>query len=73
MLFINDKGGDENFLLYGVDIATGTERSLTPFEKTRVQIVGVSTARQGPHPRRRQQPRSQVARRPQPRPRQPAS
>ena len=42
ILFINDKGGDENFLLYGVDIASGEQRSLTPFEKTRVQVVGVS-------------------------------
>jgi dipeptidyl aminopeptidase/acylaminoacyl peptidase len=42
ILFINDKGGDENFLLYGVDVATGTQRALTPFEKTRVQIVNIS-------------------------------
>lgn len=42
VLFINDKGGDENFLLYGVDVATGAQRSLTPFEKTRVQLVGTS-------------------------------
>jgi dipeptidyl aminopeptidase/acylaminoacyl peptidase len=43
ILYINDKGGDENFLLYAVDSASGAERKLTPFEKTRVQIVGVST------------------------------
>ncbi len=42
ILFINDKGGDENFLLYGVDVGSGEQRSLTPFEKTRVQIVGIS-------------------------------
>ena len=42
ILFINDKGGDENFLLYGVDVASGEQRTLTPFEKTRVQIVGIS-------------------------------
>ena len=42
LLFVNDKGGDENFLLYGVNVATGAERALTPFEKTRVQIVGLS-------------------------------
>src|SRR5687768_11025256 len=42
ILFINDKGGDENFLLYGVDVATAKERTLTPFDKTRVQIVGIS-------------------------------
>jgi len=42
ILFINDKGGDENFLLYGVDIATATQKTLTPFEKTRVEIVNIS-------------------------------
>jgi dipeptidyl aminopeptidase/acylaminoacyl peptidase len=42
IMFINDKGGDENFLLYGVDVASGEQRALTPFEKTRVQIVGIS-------------------------------
>lgn len=42
VMFINDKGGDENFLLYGVDVATGEQKALTPFEKTRVQIVGTS-------------------------------
>ncbi len=43
VMYIQDKGGDENFLLYGVDVATGAETTLTPFEKTRVQIVGAST------------------------------
>ncbi len=42
ILFINDQGGDENFLLYGVDIASGRTRSLTPFTKTRVEIVAIS-------------------------------
>jgi dipeptidyl aminopeptidase/acylaminoacyl peptidase len=42
LLYTNDKGGDENFLLYGVDVASGTERLLTPFEKVRVQVQGVS-------------------------------
>ncbi|WP_312160856.1 S9 family peptidase [Phenylobacterium sp.] len=44
ILFINDKGGDENFLLYGVDIATGAQKTLTPFEKTRAQVINVSRA-----------------------------
>ena len=43
ILFINDKGGDENFLLYGVDVTSGEQSALTPFEKTRVQIVGISS------------------------------
>lgn len=42
ILFINDKGGDENFLLYGVDVVSGSQRTLTPFEKTRAQIVAIS-------------------------------
>jgi dipeptidyl aminopeptidase/acylaminoacyl peptidase len=42
ILFIQDKGGDENFLLYGVDIATAKQTTLTPFKKTRAMIVGVS-------------------------------
>ncbi|MCK0129033.1 S9 family peptidase [Erythrobacter sp. F6033] len=40
--YIQDKGGDENFLLYRIDIASGEEICLTPFEETRVQIVGSS-------------------------------
>jgi dipeptidyl aminopeptidase/acylaminoacyl peptidase len=42
VLYIQDKGGDEDYLLYGVDVATGAERTLTPFEKTRIQLVGAS-------------------------------
>src|SRR4051812_25236844 len=42
ILFLNDSGGDENFLLYGVDIATGAQKTLTPFEKTRALVVGIS-------------------------------
>lgn len=42
LLFINDKGGDENFLLYGVDVASGELKNYTPFEKTRVELVGIS-------------------------------
>ena len=43
IMFVNDAGGDENFLLYSVDPATGTQRSLTPFTKTRVEVVGISS------------------------------
>ena len=39
LAYIQDKGGDENFLLYGVDPATGEEISYTPFENTRVQFI----------------------------------
>ena len=43
VLYVQDKGGDENFLLYGVNVETGEETTLTPFEDTRVQIIGAST------------------------------
>ena len=43
VLYVQDKAGDENYLLYQVDVATGEERTLTPFENTRVQVVGSST------------------------------
>ena len=42
LLYIQDKGGDENFLLYGVNVETGDERTLTDFEKTRVTLIGGS-------------------------------
>ncbi len=42
LLYIQDKGGDENFLLYGIDVGTGKETTLTPFENTRVMLVGAS-------------------------------
>jgi dipeptidyl aminopeptidase/acylaminoacyl peptidase len=44
VLYIQDKAGDENFLLYQVDIATGAERTLTPFENTRARVIGGSHA-----------------------------
>jgi dipeptidyl aminopeptidase/acylaminoacyl peptidase len=47
ILFINDRGGDENYLLYGVDPGTGTLRNFTPFEKTRVQLVRDSRSHPG--------------------------
>ncbi|ABC62435.1 S9 family peptidase [Erythrobacter litoralis] len=42
LLYIQDKGGDENFLLYGIDVEAGKETSLTPFDDTRVMLVGGS-------------------------------
>lgn len=39
LIYIQDKGGDENFLLYGVDPMTGEETNYTPFENTRVQFI----------------------------------
>ena len=42
VLFVNDRGGDENFLLYGVDVDSGEQRALTPFDKTMVMVIGTS-------------------------------
>ena len=42
ILYVQDKAGDENFLLYRIDAETLEETCLTPFENTRVQIVGSS-------------------------------
>ncbi|KLI64227.1 S9 family peptidase [Aurantiacibacter marinus] len=42
LLYIRDKEGDENYLLYQVDLEAKAETCLTPFDDTRVQIVGGS-------------------------------
>jgi dipeptidyl aminopeptidase/acylaminoacyl peptidase len=39
LLYLQDKGGDENFHLYAAELATGKTRDLTPFEGVRVQGV----------------------------------
>ena len=44
LLYIQDKAGDENYLAYQVDVASGEERCLTPFENTRVRLMGASHA-----------------------------
>ena len=44
LLYIQDKAGDENYLLYQVDIESGEERCLTPFENTRARLMGASHA-----------------------------
>ncbi len=42
ILYIQDKGGDENYLLYQIAIPGGAETTLTPFTDTRVEIIGDS-------------------------------
>jgi len=37
--YVQDKGGDENFKLYAVNIDGSEEKTLTPFEKVRVQLI----------------------------------
>jgi hypothetical protein len=41
ILYPQDKGGTEDFLLYAVDLE-GRTTALTPFEKTRVQVIRLS-------------------------------
>ena len=42
ILYVQDKGGDENFRLYCVDIGTGASQDLTPFEGVQARPVKVS-------------------------------
>lgn len=42
ILYVLDSGGDENYKLYGVNVATGAQRTYTDFPKTRVTIIGAS-------------------------------
>ncbi|MGQ0741205.1 MAG: S9 family peptidase [Alphaproteobacteria bacterium] len=42
ILYLQDKGGTEDFLLYATDPKTGKTRNLTPYEKTRAIIFGAS-------------------------------
>jgi hypothetical protein len=42
VLYIQDKAGDENYLLYQVQIDSGAERCLTPLLYTRARIVCAS-------------------------------
>ncbi|MGH8990796.1 MAG: S9 family peptidase [Acidimicrobiia bacterium] len=39
LLYVQDKGGDENWRLYDVDLDTGVTRDLTPFDDVQAQIV----------------------------------
>lgn len=39
IFYFKDFGGDENFHLYQVDVEKKTEEDITPFEKTRVELV----------------------------------
>jgi dipeptidyl aminopeptidase/acylaminoacyl peptidase len=45
VLFVRDNAGDENFRLYGVNVATGQQQDYTPFDKVRVRMMGGSSKR----------------------------
>lgn len=42
IVYLQDKGGDENWRAYSVDIKTGDEKDLTPFENVRANIQAVN-------------------------------
>jgi dipeptidyl aminopeptidase/acylaminoacyl peptidase len=42
LLYMRDTGGDEDFHLFSVDLASGESRDLSNFPKTRAMMVGVS-------------------------------
>jgi dipeptidyl aminopeptidase/acylaminoacyl peptidase len=45
VLFLQDEGGDENWRVYSVDVQTQKQVDLTPLEKVRAEIVGLSHER----------------------------
>ncbi len=42
VLFLQDTGGDENFLLHAINLESGEIRNLTPFEGTTAEVVHIS-------------------------------
>ncbi len=42
LLYVQDKGGDENWRIYSVDLDTDETRDLTPFDEVQAQITGIS-------------------------------
>jgi dipeptidyl aminopeptidase/acylaminoacyl peptidase len=41
LLYVQDRGGDENWRLYGVDLVAGVTTDLTPFEGVQVQLLAL--------------------------------
>ena len=42
IIYLQDKGGDENWRVYSVDVVSGATKDLTPFDKVAAQIQGIS-------------------------------
>lgn len=42
LLFVRDNGGDENYHVFTLNVATGEQRDISPFEKTKATITGIS-------------------------------
>ena len=48
LLYVQDRGGDENWRLYGVDLDTGADPvDLTPFDDVQVQLIGLDKRHPG--------------------------
>jgi dipeptidyl aminopeptidase/acylaminoacyl peptidase len=47
VLYLQDEGGDENWRLHAVDVATGVDRDLTPLSGVQAQVIGLSPRRPG--------------------------
>src|SRR5262245_52288816 len=41
IIYLQDKAGDENWLVYAVDLKTKEEKNLTPYENVRAEILAV--------------------------------
>ncbi|MFN7710715.1 MAG: S9 family peptidase [Holosporales bacterium] len=42
LVYVQDRGGNENWLLYAVDVATKTEKLLTPFDNAQARVEKLS-------------------------------
>ncbi|CAH0250480.1 S9 family peptidase [Stenotrophomonas geniculata] len=42
LLFVRDNGGDENYHVFALDVATGEQRDISPFEKIQATLAGTS-------------------------------
>jgi dipeptidyl aminopeptidase/acylaminoacyl peptidase len=42
VIYAQDAAGDENFHLFGVELASGNVRDLTPFQGVRAEVAGIS-------------------------------
>lgn len=47
IVYLQDRGGDENWRIYAVDLTNGAEKELTPFESVQAQII--DTSKRLPH------------------------
>ncbi len=42
LLFVRDNGGDENYHVFTLNVATGEQRDISPFEKIQARLTGIS-------------------------------